>query len=67
MAFSEYLNFNTQYTGVILNPIPTSQGRNQPLYERHVTKAGRNRVKYKVSMGLRLFRTLEYFTLVVQA
>ena len=28
-----------------LNPIPTSQGRNQPLYERHVTKSGRNRVK----------------------
>ena len=29
------------------NPIPTRQGRNQPLYERHVTKSGRNRVKYK--------------------
>ena len=29
-----------------LNPIPTSQGRNQPLYERHVTKSGRNRVKW---------------------
>ena len=28
-----------------INPIPTSQGRNQPLYERHVTKSGRNRVK----------------------
>ena len=28
-----------------LNPIPTSQGRNQPLYERHMTKSGRNRVK----------------------
>ena len=28
----------------MLNPIPTSQGRNQPLYERHVTKSGRNRV-----------------------
>ena len=28
-----------------LNPIPTSQGRNQPLCERHVTKSGRNRVK----------------------
>ena len=27
------------------NPIPTSQGRNQPLYERHVTKSGRNRFK----------------------
>ena len=31
----------------VLNPIPTSQGRNQPLYERHVAKSGRNRVKNK--------------------
>ena len=29
-----------------LNPIPTGHGRNQPIYERHVTKSGRNRVKY---------------------
>ena len=29
----------------VFNPIPTSQGRNQPLYERHVTKSGRSRVK----------------------
>ena len=31
----------------LVNPIPTGhgQGRNQPLYERHVTKSGRNRVK----------------------
>ena len=28
-----------------LNPIPTIHGRNQPIYECHVTKAGRNRVK----------------------
>ena len=27
-----------------VNPIPTGQGRNQPLYERHVAKSGRNRV-----------------------
>ena len=27
------------------NPIPTSHGWNQPIYERHVTKSGRNRVK----------------------
>jgi hypothetical protein len=27
------------------NPIPTNQGWNQPLYERHVTKSGRNRDK----------------------
>jgi hypothetical protein len=27
------------------NPIPTGQGRNQPLYERHMTKSGRNRGK----------------------
>ena len=30
---------------LFLNPIPTSQGWNQPLYERHVTKSSRNRVK----------------------
>ena len=30
-----------------LNPIPTSHGRNQPIYERHVTKSGRNRVKFE--------------------
>ena len=28
-----------------LNPIPNGHGRNQPIYERHVTTAGRNRVK----------------------
>ena len=28
-----------------INPIHTGQGRNQPLYERHVTNSGRNRVK----------------------
>ena len=32
---------------IMLNPIPTREGRNQPLYERHVTKSGRNRVKCK--------------------
>jgi hypothetical protein len=26
------------------NPIPIGHGRNQPIYERHVTKSGRNRV-----------------------
>ena len=31
---------------LILNPIPTDHGRNQPIYERHVTKSGRNRVKH---------------------
>ena len=29
----------------LFNPIPTGHGRNQPIYERHVTKSGRNRVK----------------------
>ena len=29
----------------MVNPIPTGQGRNQPLYERHVTKVGQNKVK----------------------
>ena len=32
----------------LVNPIPTGQGRNQPLYERHVTKSGRNRVKLNI-------------------
>ena len=27
------------------NPIPNDHGRNQPIYECHVTTAGRNRVK----------------------
>ena len=26
---------------IYLNPIPTGHGRNQPIYERHVTTAGR--------------------------
>ena len=30
---------------LFINPIPTSHGRNQPIYERHVTKSGQNRVK----------------------
>ena len=30
---------------IYLNPIPTGHGLNQPIYERHVTKSGRNRVK----------------------
>ena len=29
----------------VINPIPTGHGRNQPIYECHVTTAGRNRVK----------------------
>ena len=38
----------TLFSGLAsLNPIPISQGWNQPLYERHVTKFGRNRVNYK--------------------
>ena len=28
-----------------INPIPTSHGWNQPIYERHLTTAGRNRAK----------------------
>ena len=36
----------TLFSGLAsLNPIPIGQGWNQPLYERHVTKSGRNRVK----------------------
>ena len=29
----------------LVNPIPTGHGWNQPIYERHVIKSGRNRVK----------------------
>ena len=32
-------------------PIPNSQGRNQPLYERHMTKSGRNRVNQGIKNG----------------
>ena len=55
------------------NPIPTGQGRNQPLYERHVTKSGRNRVNKDVdqaffsknnNLALRLLRNLETTILV---
>ena len=31
---------------LLLNPIPTGHGRNQPIYECQVTTSGRNRVKY---------------------
>ena len=34
------------------NPIPTSQGRNQPLYERHLTKSCRNRVKNSAGLDV---------------
>ena len=37
-----------QLKRIRLNPIPTGHGRNQPIYERHVTKSGRNRVKKDV-------------------
>ena len=29
----------------MVNPIPTGHGRNQPIFECHVTTTGRNRVK----------------------
>ena len=37
-AFNRYRLFDNYL--ISFNPIPTSQGRNQPLYERHVTKSG---------------------------
>ena len=43
-----------------VNPIPTSQGRNQPLYERHVTKSGRNRVKLSWSFQKILYYLRSY-------
>ena len=42
------LNFQTFFPPVCnfcVNPIPTGHGRNQLIYERHMTKSGRNRVK----------------------
>ena len=41
-----YQNYeqSQQKLGTILGIIPTGQGRNQPLYERHMTKSGQNRV-----------------------
>ena len=47
-----------QSTNVLQNdPIPTGHGQNQPIYECHVTTAGRNRVenpKYQVLFDLLL-------------
>ena len=36
----------------LFDPIPTGQGWNQPLYERRVTKSGRNRVKMWLKITL---------------
>ena len=39
-------HFQCCFSGVFpFNPIPTSHGRNQPIYECHMTTVGRNRVK----------------------
>ena len=35
---------NGHKLGTLFNPIPTGHGRNQPIYECHLTTAGRNRV-----------------------
>ena len=35
-----------------VNPIPTGHGRNQPIYERRVTKSGRNRVNIWILLHL---------------
>ena len=40
-ANQKILTFKILFSKIIThNPIPTSQGRNQPLYEHHVTKLG---------------------------
>ena len=39
-----YVNIYVDFSSFV-NPIPTSQGQNQPLYERHMTKSSQNRVK----------------------
>ena len=43
------INLNSERKNPWFNPIPTSQGQNQPLYEQHETKSGRNRVKPETS------------------
>ena len=45
MAGADRLKKHGSHQVSILNPIPTSHRRNQPIYECHVTTAGRNRVK----------------------
>ena len=42
--YSEVFRIASCMTTALI-PIPTGQERNQPLYEHHVTKSGRNRVK----------------------
>ena len=41
----------------LVNPIPTGHGQNQPIYERHVTKSGRNRVKEHLFIQIELCLT----------
>ena len=43
-------NFLVRFSIVLLNPIPTVIGRNQPIYEYHVTTVGRHRVKNTVRL-----------------
>ena len=47
---------NFERTPWHFNPIPTGKGQNQPLYERHMTKFGRNRVNsmFGLSQSARL-------------
>ena len=42
-----------------VNPIPTCQGRNQPLYEHHMTKSGRNRVKPFLALWSEIYLHIE--------
>ena len=51
MSRDQHIDQSATSIQSLLNPIPTSQGRNQPLYERHVTKPGRNRVKVTFCEG----------------
>ena len=43
-SYPQFIVSNRSKTSY-LNPIPTGHGRNQSIYECHVTTAGRNRVK----------------------
>ena len=60
--FGNKEHFDKGQIGV--NPIPTGHGRNEPIYERHVTKSGRNRVKYTCIQQSEIFKRPTVFALL---
>ena len=52
---------------IVLNPIPTGNGLNQPIYSYHVTEAGRNRVKTRKSKNKEnITEEIRYMTAIVK-